>query len=430
MTKPDEEKVQELHTTALDNMYSEYSSVIEGVNVSKLQMESGKALQKAEYSCEKCNSQEDLVFKLDEPVEEFESKERAINANNLVALCKECYHQAEGTAVSQYSQGSDTDTVSMIVNTLRNFEQVIASNTPSLIVRNSIPYILYLTAVFIVGSLGYGVYSEQYTAVSYLTTVLGSVGNGIGTVFIDYTFGLFLIAIPIVAIYTVFEYYEPRSYTTERYVQSWNFGSISIPYIFHPIALVVSTIGFSVLGFLGESGRIASTGIVSVVGVALLFGSIGLFLTLPTVFTQIVRSDKSTIRAKEQLAEVSEKITLSRYDNIIITGSGKKKPRVRLSDVDEYYIDYTEDLQLTDSYYGDLLWVFAVHLSVTFVGIYLIQIGLLGAELGGLAVLLFISPTIIVGLYLLYRYIVIQRSVKKIEDSSEKIESESSVGGK
>lgn len=432
MSELDEGDIQKIHKSAVENTMAEYSSVVQGVNINTLQAESKKALGGYDYSCANCGSQgilegeEELLLTLERPASNFDSKEEAVNSSNLIPLCRDCFDQAEGEAVSSAEQSKNK--AERLQYTVQGFEKLVAENTPTLIIRQSFRYLFALMLLFVMGSVGYGLYTENYTATSFLTSILGQVNDVITTIFIDYTFITFIAIIPLIAIYTLFEHYQPDEYAKEQYVTSWKVGGISIPYIFHPI-FVLLTSGYSVGGgYLVSIGYISQSSVIGqLVPVAVLLLLL-LLVTFPRTFRKVVRADKSDILARSQLAQVSEKIVLDKYNDIIVTANQTTKPHLTESYIREYYDEY--DQELSGDYYSPLFWIGLSNVMITYIILVFAYTVISGITISPLIeITMFSSPTILVLLYIIYRRRKFSKISTKIDNLEEKIESETSIGG-
>lgn len=438
MSELDESDIQKIHKSAVENTMAEYSSVVQGVNINTLQAESKKALGRYDYSCANCGSQgilegeEEILLTLERPESNFDTKEEAVNSSNLIPLCRDCFDQAEGEAVSSAEQSKNSS--ERLQYTVQGFEKLVAENTPTLIIRQSFRYLFAMMLLFVIGSVGYGIYDENYTATSFLTSILEQLNTIITTIFIDYTLLTFILVIPIIGIYTLFEHYQPDEYAKEQYVKSWKFGGISIPYIFHPI-FVLLTSGFVVVGgYLGGIGVIAQDSFVGQLLPFALLVLLVLLVTFPRTFRKVIRADKSEIMARSQLAQASEKVVLDKYTDIIVTANQTTKPHLTESYIREYYDDYDRDFggmpDLSGEYYSPLLWIWLCNIMISYIILvfaYTIISGITISPLIELA--LFSSPTILVLLYIVYRRRKFSEISSKIDNLEEKIESETSIGG-
>ena len=477
MSELSEDDIQEIHKSAVENTMAEYSSVVKGVNINRLQEESKKALVSSEYSCSSCGSQgllhndDELLLTLERPVDEFDSKEEAVDASNLVPLCQECFEAAEGEAVSSAEQSKNIGERAQY--SVKGFEKLVANNTPTIILRQLAQYIVTGFLLLLLGTSVYGLYNPSTTATGLVSSLINGAVSSIQTLFIEYTILVFILIVPLIALYTLFEHYQPKAYSSEQYVKSWQIGSVSIPYIFHPVLLVITSVITAVTGsniltevgakiitvndrnytepsILTEFGVTAATNEVAF-GFSVI-AMIFLLLSFPRVFRKLVRADKSEIMARSQLAETSEKIILDRYNDIVVTSHQTTKPRVTKSYIKEYY---DSDIAVDNSgkYYSPLVWIFFSNVMISYILLFTVYASyttvlspvnaisqillfavygkwewIIDIPLTGIASLvIFTLPTVLVVSYLLYRRRKFNQLSSELSNLEEKIEAENSI---
>lgn len=418
-------QIKKIQQKVVENTVSEYNVDFSNINVSQLQDESQKSLDAHDYSCSNCGKSggiggdEELLLVLENDFERFDDKNDAIVKENLTPVCKECFEDdSDSQPIS--SAPTETSTSDRVKYSIQGFEKLVAENTPSILFKTYGEFILYLFIIASVGVLGYG-YTETQDPVGYYLEIVSQVLETVSSVLSEYTIIFFLLIPVVMAFYTLFEYYEPDHEFQPDYRSGFSLGGLTVPLLVHPILLVVSNIGylsvrFNVLSdFVDIEPAVATMIAVSCYGLSLL-----LIVTLPSVFKRLVKVDKSMLMTRSLVSKAGH-IALN-YDDIVFTETNDRKPKLRYDYIYELFAK--EDVRLGGEYYSPVLWIWLINTSVILT---------LAAELLVnyipiiLVAILPFTPIVIIGSYLIYRYLKFKKVAKELKNASEQITSESKI---
>lgn len=423
-----EDEIEVINTTLRETRTSKYNANFGNTDFSKLKTESKKALEQNNFECVSCGKKggvegdEVLVLDLYNGFEQYNSKDDAIKSDNLVPLCKECIQEQDtSTPVSQAPSTKKTTVAEQTKQSLSNFENFVANNTPSLILKRNLGGIFGLLVVVSLITLLYGQFMTNQGAIGFYTNIINTITGYINYITTEQPLLSFVIITPFILIYNIIEHYQPPEYFTPTYVNSFN-KFVSLPYILHPIALFLVTIvwvtlslsittDYINLALANQEGLFAISFIVYLV----------LLFTLPYMFGKIVDSDRSLIMSRS-LASKSE-IKALEYDDIITTEGGGLKGKVNDKYINEVF---REGQELIGEYYYPVVWRSIMSLLMAFIFILVF-----GGIFNNISIitetLIFASPSLLLILYIGFRQMKYRQVAKEFKESTEKVKSEAGV---
>ena len=423
------QNINEIQQTVVQNTVSEYIVQLNKYDITapQLQEESLKSLDKHEYSCANCGKKggvegdEELLLVLENGFERFDrdSKENAIDSDNLVPICKECFeNDSDSQPIS--SAPTETSTSERVKYSIQGFEKLVAENTPSILFKTYGEFILYVFIMASVGVLGYG-YTETQDPVGYYVESLYQVLETVSSVLSEYTIIFFLLIPVVMAFYTLFEHYEPDYEFQPDYRSGFSIFGVTVPLLVHPVLLVVSNVGYLSVRFnvLSEFIAIEPAG-ATMIGVSCFGLSLLLLITLPSVFKRLVKVDKSLLMTRSLVSKAGY-IAL-KYDEIVFTETNDRKPKLRYDYIYELFAK--DDVRLGGEYYSPVLWIWLVNTSVVLTLTAELLVSYIPSIL--VAILPF-TPIVIIGSYLIYRHLKFKEVAKELKDASEQITSESKL---
>jgi len=419
------EEIAAIQKTVINNTLNKTNIDLNNININTLQQVTDKVLKHYDCQCDVCGSRIDEkegVLQFERNIDKFPTKEDGLTLENITLVCLDCYTESEkedatdSTSFSpSISSEAKKEVAQQVKTSSQNFEAFVANNTPSLFVKRNVSTFLYLLVFLNISIIGYGLFSGSITASYGLFGAI--VGQVLYTIVYEYTFLFFIGLIPIVGLYTLLEYYQPPSYFLPDYKTGFVIGPITIPYIFHPILLAITTATWIVGGLAFTNDitlPLAEDTIILVLSISLIC-SLLLVVSLPRVFVKLVRSDKSTLLPRSVLSYAG---AIAEKHGEVYIQDNKAKPAIKADYVREVFAN---EENLYGDYYYPVLWIFLVNLSVvySFFAFLLTNSLYIGFEI------LFVSaPLLTVIAYIIYRFVIFKLVAKELKHKADEIKSE------
>lgn len=434
MSDINDRDLEKIEREIVSNTRSENTLDLTGVNPDRFYSAVKGLIRENDFSCEVCGGkggdkgEKELVVTSKKPLNEYKNKNKAITTDNLKLICKSDYYDDDvesGEAVAQYKQESSTSKSERAKRTLTSFERIVSQNTPTRIVKSNIKLFMY---IFLIGLFGLGVYSV-YTNQNYFDLIVYVVSfpsNVISTLYTKHPLVLLASLLPIIALYTLFEYYQPPKYFTPDYTTSYTLGAISIPHLVHPTLLGLSTltwVGISVIKIYGYAHYIPiSTEILLEVGSVALILYFFLLITFPSVMWEFVKRDRSTVMGREVMTE-AEIIAAERGETKFTENTIKGKINKKFIKDAINRLDYIQG-----DFFAPIVWMFFAITTTVYVYL-LIFTGINHNVTNIQEIVIVCLPLVYVIIFYIFRYAQYRKISRKFSETAKQVESKAGLGG-